>query len=305
MVERIEWRNGPFTVELVPSRGGTQSRLAWTAPHGQTHELLRRTTAAEIEDLSRSTSAFSNFVMAPFANRIDGAAFRYDGELFTLPMNRPEQNCAIHGHAREIPWTIETNTPEKTVLEVEFARSDTPYAFTCRVGFSVSDDSLVQSLWVRNDGETTLPFGFGLHPWFPMDEHTELEFSADVAFETDGRTFPLDLADVEGNLDFSSPAKVNPRAELDRPFAGWTSRKATIYQPTAGYALDILGRGALTNVHVFIPDGGDAFCVEPTSHVTDVVNRRNFAAYGDMTPLDPGQSLKGDMVLKPRLWTPV
>ena len=55
--------------------------------------------------------------------------------------------------------------------------------------------------------------------------------------------------------------------------------------------------GALTNLHVYVPDDRPVLCVEPVSHVPDVHNRRHLAHYGDLAWLAPGETMRGAMQL--------
>lgn len=301
MVERVVLSANGFEIEVLPERGCAQARLAWTGPNGMVHELMRRPDEATIEDTSLSLSTLSNFIMLPFANRIDGAKFSFQGVDYTIPLNRPQQACAIHGHARDVPWTLVEQTDTSITFEVRFQRDDTPYDFTARQTFKVDGNRVCIEAWVRNESAHTLPYGFGFHPWFPMNEDTELQFVAGKTFPSDDRTFPVDVIDVPLELDFSSAHRIRPRAEIDSHYSEWASRETVIIQPSLGYLLKVSGAGALTNVHIFIPEHNTAFCVEPVTHVTDVVNRRQFAEYGDMTPLAAGEAMSGTMWLEPEV----
>ncbi len=301
MVERVTLSANGFEIEVLPERGCAQSRLGWVSPDGTNFELMRRPDEATINDTSLSLSTLSNFIMLPFANRIDGARFTFNGEVFEIPLNRPQQQCAIHGHARDVPWQLVDRTETSITFEVRFQRDDTPYDFTARQTFRVDGDRVGLEVWVRNESQHTLPYGFGYHPWFPMSDETALQFSAGKTFTSDDRTFPLEAIDVPPELDFTSGPAIKPRAEVDKHYAEWTTRETVIIQPDQGYRLTVSGDGALTNVHIFIPENNTAFCVEPVTHVTDVVNRREFETYGDMTPLATGESMTGSMWLKPEL----
>ena len=301
MVERVTLSSGGFEIEVLPERGCAQSRLAWTAPDGTCHELMRRPDDETIENTSLSLSTLSNFVMLPFANRIDGARFTFNGEVFEIPLNRPQQNCAIHGHARDVPWKLVSRLDNALTFEVRFKRDDTPYDFTARQTFKIENGRAGIEAWVRNESAHTLPYGFGYHPWFPMLDDTRLEFKAHHTFTSDDRTFPIEPVAVPPELDFSGNPVIMPMAEVDKHYAGWDSRETLISQPSLGYRLKVSGAEALTNVHIFVPENNSAFCVEPVSHVTDVVNRRDLKTFGDMTPLATGESMAGTMWLEPEV----
>ena len=128
-----------------------------------------------------------------------------------------------------------------------------------------------------------------------------MAFSAGAVFDGDERTFPLAARAPHGDTDWSgSGALVAQRAHFDHGYAQW-SGGADVGQERSGYTLEVRGAGAFADtVHIFAPDDQAFFCVEPTTHVTDVINRRLFAPYGDMTALQTGEALDGVVTWRPQ-----
>ncbi|MCI4662419.1 MAG: aldose 1-epimerase [Neomegalonema sp.] len=291
-VQRYRICSSRYIMELVPERGASVVRLAWRRGSREWCELLRRAADSDIDDRSVSLSKLSNFVMLPFVNRIDKARFNVEGTDYTLPLNRPEQDCAIHGFSREHAWRVLEADPDRLICEDRCERSDIPYRYVARQVFEAAEDGVVIGLSVENTGEAPMPFGFGLHPWFRRDSVTQLAFGAALTLEGDERTFPISARPVSDDTSFKRPQIVALRAGTDRAYSGW-SGNARIEQPSERMAITLEASREFRNLHIFIPRDQPLFCVEPVTHVTDVLNRRQFAAYGDMAMLQPGQTLSG------------
>ncbi len=296
-VERLEVAAGPWRVELVPERGASLTRLAWTHPDGATREILRRPSPDQIDDRAASLSLLSSFLMLPFANRIDGARFEYDGLSCALPLNRPQQDCAIHGHSREHVWRVVERDADRLVCEDLVSRDDTPFRYRAELSVTATPEQVTIGVSVENRADRALPYGFGLHPWFPRTPESRLRFDAANTFTPDPRTFPVARESLGLETDFSAGLAPESRIGLDRHYAGW-SGTADIRQPDLGYAATLSGDGAFRNLHIYVAGDRPDFCVEPVSHVTDVVNRRAFAEDGDMARLEPGARLAGVATLR-------
>lgn len=286
-----------WLLEAAPERGASLTRIAWAAEDGVWREICRRPDAAEIDDRGASLSKLSSFLMLPFANRIDGARFSFEGRDYQLPLNRPQQACAIHGHSRESVWRVVERSATRLVCEDDFARDDTPYRYCARQVFEADAEAARVTVSVENRGEAAMPFGFGLHPWFPRTPDSRLRFDAAATFAADERTFPTAVEALDGPSDWSVPSAPEERIGLDRGYSGWRGA-AEITQPDLGYRVLLSGEGAFGNLHIYVAADRPDFCVEPVSHVTDVVNRRVFAEHGDMARLAPGEALSGSMTLR-------
>jgi aldose 1-epimerase len=293
-----EISNGVFRLGVVPPFGGCVAYVAWRHPSGGEVDLMRRGDLAGIAGAKPSDLAC--FPMLPFANRIDGGRIPLpDGSVVTVPINRSAQNVAIHGFGRDRPWTIEAQAAARLTLAQEFSAPGNPYAYRAEQVFTLSPDAIDCSISVVNTGERVLPFGLGFHPWFERTEQTRLAVNARWAFRMDARSMPLapiPLASVIGGSD----CVVAARVPFDTPVADWDGN-AEIHWPERRTALRIEARGACRLVHIYAPAEQDVLCVEPVSHIPDVVNRRHLAQYGDMAWLPPLGSIAGGMRLRPAL----
>jgi aldose 1-epimerase len=290
-----EISNITFRLGVTPALGGCIAHATWRHPSGAEVDLMRRGDAAAA---GARPSDLACFPMVPFANRIDGGRIPLpDGGMLTVPINRPAQDVAIHGFGRERPWTIAARNATHLKLAQEFSELGNPYAYRAEQTFTLSSDTIDCRISVVNTGTRALPFGLGFHPWFRRTAQTRLVLDGRWAFRMDDRSMPVEpvaLPSVTGGR----ACAVAARAPFDTPVAEWDGC-AEIHWPDRHTALRIEAQGACSLVHIFAPAQPDVLCVEPVSHMPDVVNRRHLARFGDMAWLPPLGTLAGGMLLRP------
>jgi aldose 1-epimerase len=281
---------GGWTAALLPGAGGAVARLAY-----QGRDVLAPLPLGA--DPNRSFRGA--FVMAPWANRLDGGVLPVAGIEHHLPVNRQEDNTAIHGVARDRPWAVRQAAPARAVLvqELDGAELGLPWRYAARLEVGVGEAGAAVALSICNRAPLPFPFGFGWHPFFLRSPGTRLRFRADTLFARDARCLPVSAqptAGVDGDEAMFEG--------LDTHFAGWDG-VAAILRPDLRLVLSARGAWA-ANLQVFAPAGGQVLCVEPVSHVPDAPNRPAFAKHGPMTVLPPGGSLSARLVIAADTATP-
>jgi aldose 1-epimerase len=279
-----------LTVDAV--HGASLTSLRWRMPDGGWFELLHPCPPAEV---ARTGGCF---VMAPFANRLDAGRFAAENGEVRIPLNRPEQDMAIHGFSRDRVWRVEQAGENALTLIDDFAAADNPFAYELAQQISIGETGVDLSLVLTNRADRPLPYGMGYHPWFHKEEETRLTLAPGTWFGRDERGLPTGPLPPSQAPDFGSGLDLSTMPWFDAHFAGWTSRQAVLDWRRRGVRLILSAGGALTNLHVYVPDTLPVCCVEPVSHVPDVHNRRDLADYGDIALLPPGRSIEGAMKLE-------
>ena len=272
--------------------GASLLSLTWLKPDGDRFEILHPCPPA--------TPARDGgcFIMAPFANRIDGGRFEFNGRTIQLPLNRPDDGLAIHGFSRDRKWEVLAGDGFSLRVRDQYhGDGSILFAYTLVQAITLDEDGVELSLELTNLAAATLPYGFGFHPWFQKEPHTYLSFAAETAFHRSERGFPERPSPHARQQEFSEGVEVTSMPWFDGHFAGWQSRSAMVDWRSSGVRMRLSAAGALRNLHLYVPDDRPVFCVEPVSHVPDVVNRRSFAAFGDATELRQGEKMTGSMRL--------
>jgi aldose 1-epimerase len=281
---RIE--GGGWTAALLPEQGGALVALAWCG----------RDVLAPLPLGADPNAAFCGaFVMAPWANRLDGGRLPVAGTLHEVPVNRPEDGTAIHGVARDRPWLVEARGASVAVLAQRLdgaaEHRPLPWRYAARLEVALAESGATVALALTNAAGVPLPFGLGWHPFFLRPPGTRLRFRATTLLARDARCLPV-AAQPTAGVDGDERAYEG----LDTHFAGWDGA-AEILRPD-GLRLRLLAEGACArNLQVFAPAGDAVLCVEPVSHVPDAPNRPEFAALGPMALLAPGAALAARIAL--------
>ncbi len=280
----LEIAGGGWQAQLRPEQGAAVAQLSW-----QGREVL-----VPLPLGADPTASFGGaFVMLPWTNRLDGGRLPVAGTVHQLPINRPADGTAIHGLARDRPWTVESQSDERCMLMQAFdgAADGLPYRYQARLSLVLESAGALLSLDVTNAGEEAFPFGLGWHPFFLRPAGTELRFRASALFARDARALPVAVQPSSGLIGDEAVYE-----GLDTHFAGWDGT-AEILRPDL--RLQLAASGAWSrNLHVFAPSGSTILCLEPVSHVPDAPNRPDFAGYGPLTMLSPGCSLAASLLLR-------
>jgi aldose 1-epimerase len=280
----LELAGGDWQAQLRPEQGAAVAQLAWQG----------RDVLVPLPLGANPNGSFGGaFVMLPWTNRLDGGRLPVAGIVHRLPINRPDDDTAIHGLARDRAWTVEAHSTERCTLAqtLDGAAEGLPYQYRAQLSLALEPAGALLSLTVTNAGEEAFPFGLGWHPFFLRPVGTELRFRASALFARDARTLPVAVQPSDGLVGDEAVYE-----GLDTHFAGWDGT-AEILRPDLHLRLAASGAWS-RNLHVFAPSGSGILCLEPVSHVPDAPNRPDFAGYGPLAMLSPGATLSASLLLR-------
>jgi len=255
---------------LVPSLGG--SVAAWQLDHPQGRLDLWRPWDGKTIDLYQTAS----FAMVPWSNRISGGGFTHAGQFHAMRPNRAGEPYPIHGDGWLQPWQISQPAADTLVMTLTSHRFDgNPYDYEAVQTFRLLEGGLDQRLQVRHLGAEPLPYGLGVHPWFPRTPATRI--SAPVQGVWLCGNDPLPVAHTTRfpagwNLNEGAPAN---GSLIDNGYTGWGGQ-ASIAWPELGLQLtasmpDFEQDGGVAQHFCLIyrPPQGPAFCFEPITQPID------------------------------------
>lgn len=188
------------------------------------------------------------YPMVPFAGRILGGKFTFDGTDYSIPQNH--DGNAIHGYGFQNTWVLSADNE----ITWEFGE---PWPFAGRVTqrFDLAADALTLEMIVEADERQ--PISIGWHPWFRRRTTAgtgELSFSAASMYERDADGMP-------------GPLKAVPPGPWDDCFTNLTAA------PSISWG-DLTVTLTSDFDHWVVYDERDhGFCVEPQSGPPNEVNR--------------------------------
>ncbi len=272
----IELAAAGWTARLLPEQGGALAALGW-----QGLDLL-----APLPLGANPNATFAGaFVMAPWANRLDAGLLPLAGTTYQLPVNRAEDNTAIHGLTRDQPWQVEAAGTAAATLVQQV--SSPPFHYAARLDLMLGAAGLRLDLSLRNLAPQPVPMGLGWHPFFLRPAGTRLHFAASAFMARDARGLPVAVQPSSG-VDGDEASYEG----LDTHFTGWDGA-LRITRPDCALLLHAEGAWA-RNLQVFAPAGSGVLCAEPVSHVPDAPNR---PAFGPLAMVAPDALLRGSLAL--------
>ena len=226
-----------------------------------------------------NATAAGAFWMMPWANRMAGGVL---GPGWRLPVNRPDEDTAIHGLTRDHPFAVvgASGDQARLVQEVDAA----PYAYRVALTIRLRPEGLSVAAVITNRGARPAPVGLGWHPWFARRAGQRLSFTACARLRSDARLLPVDAVPDTG----LAAAPVEDLIGTDAHFAGWAG--AALLEDAA-LRLELHAGGAWArNLQLYVPPHAAAICLEPMSHIPDAPNRSTLVRYGALRPLAAGAS---------------
>ena len=274
-------------LQLQPAWGGGLVRFDWIAD-GTAVPLMRAFEPASamppggVPDSNR----LACYPLIPWSGRVSGGGFSVGGRRVELPLNRADEPWPIHGSGWQRTWQVEEVSACAASLSLEEAAAG-GYCYRASLQYTLDDSTLSVRLSATNTGDVALPFGLGLHPFFPRHGEAHLHAPAQGVWRNDGRTpLPVERIAIPAAWDFERDAPLPDG--LDNFFDGWNGR-AAIRWPQRGLRLDI--DADVDRYIVYVPAQRDFFCFEPVDHAADAVNLPGGAVAHGMTLLGPGETL--------------
>ncbi len=252
-----------------------------------------------------STTKACSWMMIPYSNRIENGVFRFEGKEFQLKNGAAH---AIHGDARNHPWKI---AEQKSALlkcslrSADFSDFNWPWPIDIGAEFSLEGNVFAQRLTIRNRGSTTMPAGFGWHPYYlrtltQPDEPALLQMKfAGVYPDTNGNCIPSGPAAAPtADFDFSKPFAIPHDRKYDHCMSGYDG-KGSIEWPRSGVKLEYDCSPNVTHLVFYNPPDKPFFAVEPAANANNGVNLLD---RGDPTSgviaLPAGDELKANFSIK-------
>ena len=285
---------GRLSVCVMPGVGGGISRFDWREGT-RVFPLMRpcaSTSQASAGDVDPNQLAC--YPLLPWSNRVAHGGFFYGGRWIALPRNRADDAYPIHGSAWQCRWQVVRHETHEVELALQVLEPDS-YAYRATLIYRLHEDALRVEMKVTNAGCFPLPFGMGLHPFFPRNRETRIVAPAEAVWANDGiDPLPTMRQAVPQCWDFSQDVEV-PAGAVNHAFVGWTGR-AVIEWPDAAIRLHM---AAEVDAYVlYVPAGRDFFCFEPADHPINAMHLAGGAVANGMTELAPGESLERAFVFR-------
>jgi aldose 1-epimerase len=207
-------RAGAYTA-VVTARGAALRELR----HGERDLIVPFPEGGPIPD-------YRGIIAAPWPNRIADGKYTFRGADYRLPVNEAERNCALHGLAFPLDWTMKEHSESAVVLTCSVGPvPGYPFLLKITALYRLDANGLRAGVAASNFSADAAPYGVCPHPYLvagpaPLDEWT-LEVPADEFLDvTPDRLLPVAVRAVDGHeFDFRTSRRIGT-TEIDHAFTG-------------------------------------------------------------------------------------
>ena len=269
---RIHWlQHAGQRLGLVPELGGAVAAWRVDTPGGPL-DLWR-----PWDGVSADRYAFASFAMLPWSNRISGGGFAHDGSFHPIAPNRAGEPWPIHGDGWLQAWTLSQLAADTMEMALESHRADgNPHDYRATQCFRLVDGGLDQDVVVTHLGDAPLPYGLGLHPWFPRRGGARLTAPVQGVWLSGADPMPTrHSTDFPPTWDLREGISTEGSL-IDNAYTGWAG-DAKLAWPQAGLEITMTvpavqqaaARGEPGFCLLYRPPQGPAFCFEPVTQPID------------------------------------
>lgn len=173
---------GPFTRHILAQESGSPS-FAVIPELGAALQSLRFEGVEVLDSDQTPEEADANRwskgrLLFPFPNRLQDGAYTWEGRSYQFPLNDPGTGNALHGFGLNKPFEVEAAElgAESGALICSYAYDGSleayPFPFIFEAVYELSGPQFSVTLRCHNTGDTPIPFGFGWHPYFRLDDES-------------------------------------------------------------------------------------------------------------------------------------
>jgi aldose 1-epimerase len=245
-------------------------------------------------------------LMFPFAGRIRGTSFRFDGQQHALPASDGLGN-AIHGFVIDRPWRLIHQAEGRVTGQFQASLDDAsllkhwPADFRITADYQLAGNTLVSEFLVENPDAGPLPFGFGTHGYFrvPLGGSSGAECRVTVPVE--------DQWELEGLLPTGRKTSTAIAAELSRGMLAGAMKLDSVFSglkfdnhrcttkvcdPRSRAGMTMTFDDQFTACVVYNPPHREAVCIEPYTTIPDAFTLLEKGIDPGLRILPPGGSFR-------------
>ncbi len=283
---------GDLAVDLAPEIGGSVASFRMCRTDGIVNLMRPMSEEARV---NRNASGAGMFPMVPFANRITGNYFDFEGRTYRFKPNVPGERFAIHGTGWQSEWSVGAANTTSAELHLDRRTSDEAYSYSAFQRFRLYPDSLTVITGVTNRGDLAMPFGFGQHPCWERHADVTLRFRSTHFWLGGAENVATERIAMPAELDFSR-ARPLPGAWRDNCYGGWDGC-AEVTFPHLGVGLRMEAGSLFRHLMLYCDPGKPFFCLEPQTHAAGALNRIVNHDQDDpgLFVLKPGESAEAEI----------
>lgn len=261
-------------LEVVPERGGIITR--WQV-NGQEILYLDEGRFADPQLSVRGGIP----ILFPICGNVPDNTYTLNGQAYQLKQ---------HGFARNLPWQVLEHHSEADRARVtlglksnEQTFAQYPFQFELIFTYILEPSSLTLHQRYINHSDTSMPFSSGFHPYFLVQDKSQLRFQIPATEYYDQVTQSVHA--YAGSFDFE-------RDEIDAAFTEISSPGASAIDEGRSHKVTLTFDTQFSTLVFWTIKGKDYYCLEPWTAPRNAINTGNRLLY-----VEPGASLETNVRL--------
>ncbi len=286
---------------IIPDLGGVVHRLA-LCDNGACREVLAPEQPAKL----RANPLYRGRILFPFNDRIRNGRYRYREKTYQLECNCDEDGSAIHGLVYDQPFEVLSTEaePHHAAVSLHYSIQQDrfpgyPFAAGLGLEYRLEPGRFRLLFQVVNNGDRTLPFTVGWHPYFTVGgaiDSAELRCPAERFVAVDKDLYPSgSFPDTSGSKYDFNEFRLLKEMDLDTGMTALSSGKTELRQGGRSIIIE-QDPAQLPFTWLYIPEDRKSLAVEPVSGGTDAFNRENLG----QRDLSPGETFRADVSVRVR-----
>ena len=268
-------KNGALSAQIAPEKGGTLVQLC----RDGTDFLYMDGGNLESTERPRCGIPF----LFPIFGRLKDRTYTWEGKAYHMD---------IHGFGHTSVWTVARAEADCLTLVLESSPetlAQYPFPFRVELTYRLTGEKLEILLSIRNTGSGILPYSFGFHPYFLVQDldhaRVEARAAARIDFAT-GKAIPFGHDTLSLSIPQGAPEAGAALVGLENP--------TVLHLAKEGRRITLEQDGSFPQLVLWTQAGKDFLCVEPVNGSADSLNTGNYLT------LDPGQSRDITLTIHPQ-----
>ena len=280
---RVELSNKTWSLSLIPEWGG---RVALMQADGV--DIMTPLVADSFDPLAWPRGGI--YPLMPYSNRVREANLMHEGKSYTLPPHPAALPHTLHGVAQTLQWTVAAQSADSVILVCLYEGEHWPWPVRFEQRFALDGNTLSVRLAVTNLGESSMPAGLGLHPYFHRHPGMRVELNVGRSWQIDDEYLPTGTSEA-----VSAPVIIDDALQQELALYGsqWDGELKVAYRQ--GHLL-MKADEPITHFVAFAPLDAPYLCLEPVSHLADAFNSPTHEwANRGTNVVQPGQTLEANL----------
>lgn len=281
-------QNDALSLLLLPEHGGRIGRLQ-IRKHAL--EILQPVDPRQALDPLNWPKAGA-YPLIPYSNRIANAQLRFAGQVYALPAHPQALPHTLHGVSHTLPWHVDSQSPTQASLSLDYQGPHWPWPIRAEQHFEICGKHLHIRLALFNRGETPMPAGLGLHPYFLAHPQLHVRLSSARQWQISD-DYLSSGQHQSGHLTM----QLDPSSWQTETCAHYLSQWAgSVDLDYPQGRLRLSASPELEHLVVFAPAGSSYVCIEPVSHLADGFNLHPLlGALSGSRIVAPGECFSADL----------